>query len=778
MSEPQHFTPPEDGPAPYEYRVIGPPGCGKTTWLTEQVNADSEEGKHVLVTSLTKAAAAEVNEKNNLYPDQLGTLHSHAFNALGNPQLAHSKSSLEAWNAEYPEMPMSDLQNSKGENIDKDNITPTRYTVGAHLLSLYQWYRARRVPMEGMTDNVRRFAGRWEQFKRDNGTLDYTDLIALALQETTAGPGNPDVIYADESQDFDFLEMALLRRWGEAAGSLVLLGDPDQNLYSFRGSDPRAFTTPTLPPGQWNTLEQSYRVPRAVQRHALNWVNRQEDRHRVDYRPRDAQGQVLHSRANWRHPEAIIPQLTAFIEEGKKVMILASASFLLDPSIDILRFHAIPFHNPQRLSNGRWNPIPMRSGTTNAAQRLNTFLKLSETGAWSAADLRIWSAVIKTSEIAKMRNAKAFIEELQDDDTDLDGNPALSTDVLFQLFPNETLDAAYAGDLDWYESHLTSQAIKPAAFPIEVARSWGPQALSTRPSVVVGTCHCSPPDEPILTTNGWVPIGDLDPDWHKVAGHHRHTNSMTWGGTNNPSTDGFTFEKSVRPYNGQLITISSECGKTRVTPNHIVPVRFNDTFNSKYCCYLMRRGDWWRIGTTTTAHRPYKAGGVPGRVSTEQADSAWILSIHETKEEAILAEARWQGTYGIPGLTFEAMSSRSLTVDQLAEVHTAISPHIQERINRLFEDTGLQKDAPLYVRGPQGSETPKRKILRATFHTAAGNLLPLSTFIDVLVPHPEFINRTNKADNKQPSLKRATITAQNYEGPVYGLDVPPYHHYV
>ena len=131
----------------------------------------------------------------------------------------------------------------------------------------------------------------------------------------------------------------------------------------------------------------------------------------------------------------------------------------------------------------------MRSGTTNAAQRLNAFLKLSENGAWSAADIRIWTAVIKTSEIAKMRNAKAFIEDLQDNDTDLDGNPALTTDVLFELFPDETLDAAYAGDLDWYEKHLTSQAKKPAEFPVEVARSWGPQALSTRPSVVIGTCH-------------------------------------------------------------------------------------------------------------------------------------------------------------------------------------------------------------------------------------------------------------------------------------------------
>ena len=489
MSNPQHFVPPDDSPLPFEYRVIGPPGCGKTTWLTEQVTQDAQENLHVLVASLTKAAAAEVNKNNNLYPDQLGTLHSHAFNALEKPQLAHTKSSLEAWNAEYPDIAMSDLQNNRGENIDKDNITPTRDSPGSHLLALYQWYRARQIPRRDMPDHVWRFATRWEDFKQNMATLDYTDLIETAAVNTETGPGNPDVIYADESQDFDFLEMELLRKWGAAAGSLILMGDPDQNLYSFRGSDPRAFTTPRLPDVQWRTLTQSYRVPRAVHRQAISWVNRQEDRHQVNYRPRDYQGQVLTSQANWRHPERLIPDIAAYIEEGKQVMILASASYLLDPTIDILRFHAIPFHNPQRLSNGKWNPIPMRSGTTNAAQRLNAFLKLSESGSWSAADVRTWAAVIKTSEIAKMRSAKAFIEELQDNDTDAEGNAALSTDVLFELFHETTLDAAYAGDLDWYEEHLTAQAQKPATFPVEVARTWGPQALSTAPSVVVGTCH-------------------------------------------------------------------------------------------------------------------------------------------------------------------------------------------------------------------------------------------------------------------------------------------------
>ena len=45
-----------------EYRAIGPPGCGKTTWLTNQVrNAVAKHGPgSVLLASLTRAAAAEL----------------------------------------------------------------------------------------------------------------------------------------------------------------------------------------------------------------------------------------------------------------------------------------------------------------------------------------------------------------------------------------------------------------------------------------------------------------------------------------------------------------------------------------------------------------------------------------------------------------------------------------------------------------------------------------------------------------------------------------------
>ena len=186
---------------------------------------------------------------------------------------------------------------------------------------------------------------------------------------------------------------------------------------------------------------------------------------------------------------------------------------------------------------------------------------------------------------------------------------------------------------------------------------------------------------------------------------------MTWGGTNNPETDGFTFEKSARPYRGKLVVLETERSRTRVTPNHRVLAAFNQKFLEKWCVYLMRKGEWWRIGICTTAHSPYRSGGVGGRLATEQADAGWILEVHETREEAILSEAFWQTRYGIPGLTFRAGKGRKLTDEKLAAIHEAAAGFLQERVNLLFSETCLQKDMPLYTRSsPHQQKVNKRNM--------------------------------------------------------------------
>ena len=551
-------------------------------------------------------------------------------------------------------------------------------------------------------------------------------------------------------------------------------------IYQWRGADPSAFTAARIPEENRWVLEQSYRVPEAVHAHAVRWVERIEGRERVEYHPRDHEGEVRNISASWSEPAEAVRDAERYLQQGMSVMFLTSCSYMLKPLIRELREAGIPFHNPYRRRNGAWNPLQRRRGQTTTADRVLAFLQMSLRGTWRAEDIVRWTEMAKVKG-ALATNGRKLVRNLTDThDETVDGG-YVSWDDLYRVLTEEAIEAGLTGNLEWFDQQMTATKRNAAMYPIAIARHRGPEHLSRPPRITLGTIHCSPGDEQVFTTSGWVKMEDLDPQWHRLPSHNRSANAMTWGGSNTPDSKGFDFKKSARPYRGKLAVIETERSRTRITPNHRLPVQLDDAFYDKWCCYLMRKGEWWRIGMCTTAHRPYRSGGVPGRLATEQADDGWILSVHDTREEAVVAEAIWQARYGIPGTTFRAAKNRQLEHHQLEEIHESTKDNVRPRVKKLFKDTDLQEDQPLYTRASQEGDDEKRKTAGNIFTTMAGNLTPLSGRIRVLIPHTNFLERRTAAPREEystPSLMTATISLEDFEGTVYGLDVPPNHNYI
>ena len=380
-----------------EYRVVGPPGCGKTTWLGKQVELAVSNEQEVMIVSLTKSAAAEISGRDlPISPENLGTLHSICYRSLQRPTIAESKDNLHDWNERYPNMALS--ISSKNSNVDLDNLETVYGSTSAdNLLAEYQIARAR---MNNQMSTGARYLGeKWEEWKKEKYLLDFTDLIETCLHDVATAPMDPDIIFVDEAQDLDMLEMSLIRKWGLAAGKLVVVGDPDQAIFTWRGADPRAFAGQALPDDHRWVLGQSHRLSKMVHNQAVSWIDQSDNREQVIYSPREEEGEVRSIRSDWNSPEDTILDAEKYMAQGKKVMFLASCSYMLQPLIKAMRNQGIPFHNPYRTMNGAWNPLAKRKNMSSAADRIVHFLTMSQEASWTPEQLANWLKNMKTKDI-------------------------------------------------------------------------------------------------------------------------------------------------------------------------------------------------------------------------------------------------------------------------------------------------------------------------------------------------------------------------------------------
>ena len=105
--------------------------------------------------------------------------------------------------------------------------------------------------------------------KRRASVMTYDDLLTR-LDATLAGDGGPAaaaslraryrVVLVDEFQDTDPVQWDIMRRaFGEGDGTLVLIGDPKQAIYAFRGADVYAYLEAADAAGARATLETNWR---------------------------------------------------------------------------------------------------------------------------------------------------------------------------------------------------------------------------------------------------------------------------------------------------------------------------------------------------------------------------------------------------------------------------------------------------------------------------------------------------------------------------------------
>lgn len=478
-----------------EFRVIGPPGTGKTTWIEGQVRIEIERrggGDGVLITSLTKAAAQVIVRTGLAVPkDHIGTLHGHCYRALGGGPIAETK--ISEFNAEYPQYRLTGENRKSIEDAEAPEAPPSG-TIGDKLFAQMSFNRSTMLAPAAWAPALQRFASTWQKWKQDRGYRDFTDLIEFCYQSVAIAPNDPAVIFVDEAQDHDRLELSLLRKWARYAEAAYIVGDTDQAIYEWRGADPNQFNRPAVPADRVRILGQSYRVPRKVHDAAHKWIKQIRGRDDITYLPKvdkktgaEEVGQIRRLGASYRRPAELLRDLEAKLKDPEKpeLMILGASSFMIERLTASLRKEGIPFSNHYRKKNKQWNPLAEKKGSS-PTDRVLSFLRPLET-AWKEHS-RIWNHpdLIKFMEPLKAGilrpGAKTAIQSYAD------ARPVPAR-LLTEYFQPEALERMVKCDVAWYLESVVPNRRPAYQFPCTIIGKRGPAALELAPRLTVGTIH-------------------------------------------------------------------------------------------------------------------------------------------------------------------------------------------------------------------------------------------------------------------------------------------------
>jgi DNA helicase II / ATP-dependent DNA helicase PcrA len=479
--------------AGHEMRIFGPPGTGKTTALSKWIGQTVEKrgSDSVIACSFTKAAATElVGRGLPLDRSRIGTLHSFAYRAIGGGVIAEKKL-LGDWNKSHLPYMMTD------KSTDVDDVAPvTGRAPGDELFAEVQRLRAQMIPSETWEPQLQGFHAKWQQFKQDTGSIDFTDMIDLAYLHTLAPPLPCDVLFADECQDMTRLELALVRKWGASCQHTVLAGDDDQAIYWFKGALADAFLNPPIPAQDKRVLDQSYRVPRAVVAYANHWIRDVQVREEKDYAPRAVDGELKYEPSiQFALPTSILRHIekdlarTVTLPDGSTrpytVQILATCSYMLDKLKYELRRQGIPFANKYRAYRGDWNPLRPSKGIGIGQRFLAYMAPYRNQEPWTTESLPLWVAMVKADEVLA-RGAKTAIAGLR-------GERPLHIDQLSKWFDPDALRAglraAENGDAKWLLAHTLPNYAAMLDYPAKIMDRYGLETLTEEPALTIGTIH-------------------------------------------------------------------------------------------------------------------------------------------------------------------------------------------------------------------------------------------------------------------------------------------------
>lgn len=261
--------------------IVAGAGAGKTKTITHRIAHMIERGvpaRNILAVTFTNKAAREMRERvMALVPSNAGAPVVSTFHSLGVRLLRefHAEAGLPRGFTIWDRDDSSKAVKAALEKLGIENWTPRA------ILSAISRQKGDGVSIDEYREKARTFRERavvqaWERYEvalKDQEALDFDDLLFRTLnllrnsKETLSLLQNRwRYLTIDEYQDTNGAQYEIARFLAGPARNICVVGDIDQNIYSWRGADIEHLMNfeETFPGAKTVLLEQNYRSTRTI----------------------------------------------------------------------------------------------------------------------------------------------------------------------------------------------------------------------------------------------------------------------------------------------------------------------------------------------------------------------------------------------------------------------------------------------------------------------------------------------------------------------------------
>jgi len=340
--------------------VIAGPGSGKTKILTDRVKYLIEEGfalpEEIAALTFSNRAADEMRERIGKGIFQSGitisTLHSFGLSIIKkNPELFNLSEGFSILNDDEKSEVIKSIISSDNKNNR----------------SLLKEISKAKQGMDGDVEAA--IINKYRNKLIENNAIDIDDLIILPAELLTSDEtlrkkytGRLKYLLIDEFQDINAAQYMLIKAiTKDGACELFGIGDPDQSIYGFRGSDIKFITglKNDYPDLKTISLTKSFRCPGIILKAAGSLLDKSSFLHGLTegVKITISESQSDSSEADWiaSEIENLVGGVRSFsmesgISDGtgsaagfRDFAVLCRASFMFDPLVRAFNNHGIPY---------------------------------------------------------------------------------------------------------------------------------------------------------------------------------------------------------------------------------------------------------------------------------------------------------------------------------------------------------------------------------------------------------------------------------------------------